>query len=180
MAGSLPGTSRTALAPTGIKDPEWSLFFIDQERTRTQVAPAWTLENLDKPWHEVRADVSPATGTVEVQVADGVTAKRFTIPSRDRSSKWPGGTSGRRMLSGSEAAEGTMTTSRSTRWTAGRERAHVNVSDQALLPPTGPASTALTHPHSAQMRPNADILLVPSSSRGETPWAISNPNTATW
>ncbi len=71
MAGSPSGRSRTALAPTGIKDSEWSLFFIDQERTRTQVTPAWTLENLDKPWHEVRAYLSPATGTVEVQVDDG-------------------------------------------------------------------------------------------------------------
>lgn len=69
--GGQSETSRTALTPTGIKHSEWSLFFIDQERTRTQVAPAWTLENLDKPWHEVRADVSPATGTVEVQVDDG-------------------------------------------------------------------------------------------------------------
>ncbi len=66
------------MAPTGVKHYEWSLFFIDEERTRTQVAPAWTPENLDEPWHAVRAYVNPSTGTVEVQVDDAETAKRFT------------------------------------------------------------------------------------------------------
>ncbi len=57
-------------------DPSaWSLFFIDEAGTRTQVAPTWT--QVDPYWHTVQAYVDPQSGTVEVQVDDASQAKRF-------------------------------------------------------------------------------------------------------
>jgi len=63
------------MAQDGIEYHRWSLYFIAEDGTRTQVAPTWNAS--DDPWQRVRVLVDQDTGTVTVQSNDDETGLLF-------------------------------------------------------------------------------------------------------